>query len=74
MVKQYERVAKLYRGLQDRVNDLEQSVAGAEGIPNLLRQVTDRTNVGDSVSVSVAENTSIFTMDSSNMGGGDNFG
>lgn len=73
MPNQFERAAELYRGLQDRVNDLEQSVAEAEGIPNLLRLVADQTTAGESVTVTVAENTSVFTMDSSNMDGGDNF-
>lgn len=47
--------AGMIGGLKDRVKNLEASVSTEEGVPNLLRFVTDRMNAGDDVSVSVQE-------------------
>lgn len=49
------RASGLLRGVLDRVIDLEQQVSSADAIPNLVRQVSERGECTDSVSLTVTD-------------------
>jgi len=53
MARNAEDAVGILRGIKERVEDLEESVANQEGVPNVLRFVTDRATSGDTVSTTV---------------------
>lgn len=60
----YKRAAAMLRGLEDRVRGLEQSVSSSEGLPNLLRSVTERSTVDDSATVATeAAGAAVYDQD-----------
>ena len=64
-----KEAAAILRGLKDRISRLEQAQSD-EGIPNLLRSVTDGSDASDDVDVTVREGGS-FAFDASNFDGDD---
>ena len=64
-----KEAAAILRGLKDRISRLEQAQSD-EGIPNLLRSVTDRLGTSDDVDVTVREGGS-FEFDASSFDGDD---
>jgi len=53
MARDAKDAVGILRGIKDRVEDLEESVANQEGVPNILRFVTDKAVSDDSVSTAV---------------------
>lgn len=49
------RAVRILRGLQDRLSNVEQAVSSGDGTPNLLRSVTDRLALGDTVSATTID-------------------
>lgn len=42
-----KEAAGILRGIKNRIEDLEEAVSTADGVPNLLADLTERTNVSD---------------------------